>query len=268
MAAHPSGPRAVKPWSGHRPWRKNTLPQPRVVKTAHKDRQRRLDDGQSSMGLFPREAAGVRGGCRGACGCAQMASAVAGARVAISNNLNTTIWRKSPSGSWPKSQADAAHGQCVVGFVNKLDSRLGMDTMNHYGIEDAACTKTRLCGNSSVVEHNLAKVGVASSNLVSRSISPGWVAEWSCNGLQSRLRRFDSGPSLHPRLIKIFIPPLEASQPWITRTGGEHPPPAFTLRHELSFAFFACVLPIAKLAALAYNQHSKVEYDMQENKGS
>ena len=28
---------------------------------------------------------------------------------------------------------------------------------------------TLLCGNSSVVEHNLAKVGVASSNLVSRS---------------------------------------------------------------------------------------------------
>ncbi len=24
----------------------------------------------------------------------------------------------------------------------------------------------------------------------------GWVAEWSCCGLQSRLRRFDSGPSL------------------------------------------------------------------------
>ena len=37
------------------------------------------------------------------------------------------------------------------------------------------------CGNSSGVEHNLAKVGVASSNLVSRSIGfkfreflPGW----------------------------------------------------------------------------------------------
>jgi hypothetical protein len=29
--------------------------------------------------------------------------------------------------------------------------------------------RTSLCGNSSVVEHNLAKVGVASSNLVSRS---------------------------------------------------------------------------------------------------
>jgi flagellar basal body P-ring formation protein FlgA len=27
-----------------------------------------------------------------------------------------------------------------------------------------------MCGNSSAVEHNLAKVGVASSNLVSRSI--------------------------------------------------------------------------------------------------
>ncbi len=30
------------------------------------------------------------------------------------------------------------------------------------------------CGNSSVVEHNLAKVGVASSNLVSRLFLAGW----------------------------------------------------------------------------------------------
>lgn len=67
-----------------------------------------------------------------------------------------------------------------------------------------------------LVEHNLAKVGVASSSLVSRSSFPasilsrlfcllprqlglcfGWVAEWSCSGLQSRGRRFDSDPSLH-----------------------------------------------------------------------
>jgi hypothetical protein len=25
----------------------------------------------------------------------------------------------------------------------------------------------------------------------------GWVAEWSCSGLQLRSRRFDSDPSLH-----------------------------------------------------------------------
>ena len=64
----------------------------------------------------------------------------------------------------------------------------------------------KACGNSSVVEHNLAKVGVASSSLVSRSnfsvswINPqssGWVAEWSCTGLQIRVPRFDSGLSLH-----------------------------------------------------------------------
>ena len=30
----------------------------------------------------------------------------------------------------------------------------------------------------------------------------GWMAEWSCSGLQSRLRRFDSGFSLHA--IKTF----------------------------------------------------------------
>ncbi len=79
-------------------------------------------------------------------------------------------------------------------------------------------------GNSSVVEHNLAKVGVASSNLVSRSnllqswqdcvslmarpghmirIKPiGWVAEWLCSGLQSRGRRFDSDPSLHIPVVQ------------------------------------------------------------------
>ena len=112
------------------------------------------------------------------------------------------------------------------------------------------CSLSR--GNSSVVEHNLAKVGVASSSLVSRSRIPGgrgsslgfpsqlryttrsagssqcasprgsplgavlplpWcagqggstssrvpsgggVAEWSCSGLQSRVRRFDSDPRL------------------------------------------------------------------------
>ena len=47
-----------------------------------------------------------------------------------------------------------------------------------------------------MVEHNLAKVGVASSNLVSRLLEYGWVAEWLCSGLQSRGRRFDSGLSL------------------------------------------------------------------------
>ena len=62
-------------------------------------------------------------------------------------------------------------------------------------------------GIAQLVEHNLAKVGVASSSLVSRSsyllaslkilYELGWVAEWLCSGLQSRLRRFDSGPSLH-----------------------------------------------------------------------
>jgi hypothetical protein len=56
-------------------------------------------------------------------------------------------------------------------------------------------------GIAQLVEHNLAKVGVASSSLVSRSrflflMYSGWVAEWSCSGLQSRGRRFDSDPSL------------------------------------------------------------------------
>jgi hypothetical protein len=34
------------------------------------------------------------------------------------------------------------------------------------------------CGRSSVVEHNLAKVGVESSNLFARSIPPGFLEEW------------------------------------------------------------------------------------------
>ncbi len=85
-----------------------------------------------------------------------------------------------------------------------------------------------------MVEHDLAKVGVASSSLVSRSSfltgprqkrgpvvsgpvtngdgrtlqgpdrlrssqSTGLVAEWSCSGLQSRVRRFDSDPGLAQR---------------------------------------------------------------------
>ena len=32
----------------------------------------------------------------------------------------------------------------------------------------------------------------------------GWMAEWLCSGLQSRLRRFDSGFSLQ-KLLKISI---------------------------------------------------------------
>ena len=68
-----------------------------------------------------------------------------------------------------------------------------------------------------MVERNLAKVEVGSSRLLSRSRIPGdnedrrggWrlrypllidssggVAEWSCSGLQSRVRRFDSDPRL------------------------------------------------------------------------
>ena len=69
-------------------------------------------------------------------------------------------------------------------------------------------------GIAQLVEHNLAKVGVASSSLVSRSMkftyclalsgteifwfgNNGGMAEWLCSGLQSRLRRFDSDSRLH-----------------------------------------------------------------------
>ena len=55
-------------------------------------------------------------------------------------------------------------------------------------------------GIAQPVERNLAKVEVASSNLVSRSIflAPlGGMAEWLCSGLQSRQRRFNSDSRLH-----------------------------------------------------------------------
>ena len=34
--------------------------------------------------------------------------------------------------------------------------------------------------------------------------TPGGVAEWSCSGLQSRVRRFDSDPRLHPESLAII----------------------------------------------------------------
>ena len=33
----------------------------------------------------------------------------------------------------------------------------------------------------------------------------GWMAEWLCSGLQSRLLRFDSGFSLHFKKMKVGI---------------------------------------------------------------
>ena len=71
-------------------------------------------------------------------------------------------------------------------------------------------------GIAQLVEHDLAKVGVASSNLVSRSIialvrssqSPlqGWMAEWLCSGLQLRERRFDSDSSLQLKDLGYYPP--------------------------------------------------------------
>ncbi len=61
-------------------------------------------------------------------------------------------------------------------------------------------------GIAQLVEHDLAKVGVASSNLVSRSkfrqqransLLHGALAKRLCSGLQIRLVRFDSGTCLH-----------------------------------------------------------------------
>ena len=78
-------------------------------------------------------------------------------------------------------------------------------------------------GIAQLVERNLAKVEVESSRLFSRSrisrnslrevrrcsslSACGGVAEWSCSGLQSRVRRFDSDPRLQEqpsaRVVKL-----------------------------------------------------------------
>ena len=100
-------------------------------------------------------------------------------------------------------------------------------------------------GIAQLVERNLAKVEVASSRLVSRSnlsresrrspfaflhlcrrsgdvsaTHPGGVAEWSCSGLQSRLRRFDSDPRLQTTLSDLpAVPPFACVTP-AGRFGG------------------------------------------------
>ena len=60
----------------------------------------------------------------------------------------------------------------------------------------------------------------------------GQVAEWSCSGLQSRVRRFDSDPGLHPiasrtcemtartgrdwlRTMKVGLPAIDALEHWV-----------------------------------------------------
>ena len=107
-------------------------------------------------------------------------------------------------------------------------------------------------GIAQLVEHDLAKVGVASSSLVSRSrfsrtpvrrglLFPGratrfrlegglataprsvtgQVAEWSCSGLQIRVRRFDSDPGLHTCSgisgVDNCVPVLAWSRAWPVR---------------------------------------------------
>ena len=107
-------------------------------------------------------------------------------------------------------------------------------------------------GIAQLVERNLAKVEVGSSRLLSRSsfpresatgspfsfarpapprapgAAPGGVAEWSCSGLQSRLRRFDSDPRLQKPL---HYPPL-SDQPDPALLGNCHriPPQCYTIR--------------------------------------
>ena len=61
----------------------------------------------------------------------------------------------------------------------------------------------RKAGIAQLVEHNLAKVRVASSSLVSRS-KYGALTKRLCSGLQIRLARFDSGTRLQFHLQKFL----------------------------------------------------------------
>ncbi len=62
---------------------------------------------------------------------------------------------------------------------------------------DSECVAAK-AGIAQLVEHDLAKVGVASSSLVSRSnLRYGVLAKWLCTGLQIHVARFDSGTRLH-----------------------------------------------------------------------
>lgn len=82
-----------------------------------------------------------------------------------------------------------------------------IDIFNH----EVRITRFRTAGIAQLVERNLAKVEVASSRLVFRSllaclackehkeqlkIQDGGIAKWLCSGLQSRLDRFDSDSCL------------------------------------------------------------------------
>ncbi len=63
--------------------------------------------------------------------------------------------------------------------------------------------KIRIASIAQLVERNLAKVEVTSSNLVTRSniLCNGGLAEWLCSGLQIRGPRFDSGTRLHKNIL-------------------------------------------------------------------
>ena len=57
-----------------------------------------------------------------------------------------------------------------ISIIPALLRKPGTIFWDNPGSIDNVCGHVAKCGNSSVVEHNLAKVGVASSSLVSRSI--------------------------------------------------------------------------------------------------
>ena len=141
--------------------------------------------------------------------------------VGGSNPLTPTrfLWKNRPGGSVASRipcrlllRPDERNRRCQGPILlHGLDTRASGSKI---GAENA--------GIAQLVEHNLAKVGVASSSLVSRSRSHeprpagvfcGWciapragtlvadtegqMAEWLCSGLQSRVRRFDSDSGLH-----------------------------------------------------------------------
>jgi hypothetical protein len=57
-------------------------------------------------------------------------------------------------------------------------------------------TSLRLLGFSVFIAHRATDIALGIVDMLTGYMIYGWVAEWLCSGLQSRVRRFDPDPSL------------------------------------------------------------------------
>ncbi len=117
-----------------------------------------------------------------------------------------------------------------------------------------------------MVEHDLAKVGVASSSLVSRSkyLTLGGLAEWPCTGLQIRLPRFDSGTRLHLAIIKFhsarvvkLVDTRDLKSLGVRAVRVRVPPWAPTISLLLDYPAVAACAPFGAVAARLPNANHK-----------